>query len=396
MRKLCMSVPVSNLSPAVASIQPLACNNPHELASGGILTIDLAALRANYQLMSNTLKPARTAAVVKADAYGLGADKVAPQFYAAGCRDFFVAHLGEALSLQPHIGKDAVIYVLNGLQPATEKLCADNHVVPVLNSLEQVRNWAALCAAEQRKLPALLQLDTGMSRLGLPHYELQALITEPALLEAMDIKFIISHLASGDNAESPQNHAQLKQLQAALKLLPHYPVAFSNSGGSFMEDAYHFDLARPGIALYGGAPQENIPNPMQPVVSLQARVIQCRTVPANTLVGYGGSYVTTTETRIATIAVGYADGWPRHLSNKGAAYFGDTRLPVIGRVSMDSITLDVSALPEGTLQLGSLVELIGPHQTLEQVAQDAGTISYEILTSLGNRYHRNYINDILA
>ena len=135
---------------------------------------------------------------------------------------------------------------------------------------------------------------------------------------------------------------------------------------------------------------------MQPVVSLQARVIQCRTVPVDTLVGYGGSYSTKAETRIATIAVGYADGWPRHLSNKGAAYYGDVQLPIIGRVSMDSITLDVSALPEGTLKLGSLVELIGTHQTLEQVAQDAGTISYEILTSLGHRYHRNYINDILA
>ena len=381
---------------AAAPVDTTAGENPEILAAGGILTVDLAALRANYKLIADALSPTRAAAVVKADAYGLGADKVAPQFYAAGCRDFFVAHLGEALKLQPHIGKDAVIYVLNGLQPQTEKLCADNNIIPVLNSLEQLRNWAALGKAGNRKLPALLQLDTGMSRLGLSEQELKELLADISLLDGIDVKFIISHLASADNVQSPQNHAQLERMQAALKLLPHYAVAFSNSGGSFMERGYHFDLARPGIALYGGAPQENAPNPMQPVVSLQARVIQCRTVPAHTLVGYGGSYKTQGETRIATIAVGYADGWPRHLSNKGAAYYGSVRLPVIGRVSMDSITLDVSALPEGTLKLGSLVELIGVHQSLEQVAQDAGTISYEILTSLGNRYHRNYINDILA
>ena len=373
-----------------------ACDTIDALAAGGILTIDLAALRANYKIIADKLSPTKAAAVVKADAYGLGIDKVAPQFYAAGCRDFFVAHLSEALKLQPHIGKDATIYILNGLQPQTEEVCAEHNIVPVLNSLEQLRNWTALAKAQNRTLPALLQIDTGMSRLGLSEQELQALVADLSLLDGADIKFIISHLASGDNMQSPQNKAQLERMQAALKLLPKHAVAFSNSGGTFMDNSYHYDLARPGIALYGGAAQENLPNPMQPVVSLQARVIQCRTVPAKTLVGYGGSYETQAETRIATIAVGYADGWLRHLSNKGAAFYGDVRLPIIGRVSMDSITLDVSALPEGTLQLGTLVELIGPHQTLEQVAQDAGTIAYEILTSLGNRYHRIYINDILA
>lgn len=367
-----------------------------EQSAGGILTIDLAALRNNYQHIAAILKPTRAAAVVKANAYGLGAAIVAPQFYAAGCRDFFVAHLGEAIALQPHLGQDATFYVLNGLQPQTEQLCADNAIVPVLNSLQQLRNWSAIGKAQNRRMPALLQLDTGMARLGLSENELNILLAEPALLDGIEIKFVISHLAAADTPENPQNHAQLVRMQAALKRLPHYPVAFSNSGGSLLDHSYHYDLARPGIALYGGAPQENQPNPMQPVVALQARVIQCRTVPANTPVGYGGSFVTKAETRIATIAVGYADGWPRHLSDKGAAYYGNTRLPIIGRVSMDSITLDVSALPEDTLGLGSLVELIGTHQTIEQVASDAGTISYELLTSLGQRYHRIYNNDIAS
>lgn len=285
-----------------------ASDNQQALAAGGILTIDLAALRANYKIVADAIAPTHTAAVVKADSYGLGADKVAPQFYAAGCRDFFVAHLGEALSLQPHIGKDATIYILNGLQRQTEQLCAAHNIVPVLNSLEQLGNWSALAKSQNRTLPALLQLDTGMSRLGLSEQELQTLVADLSLLNGVDVKFIISHLAAGDNVQSPQNKAQLGRMQAALKLLPQHAVAFSNSGGTFMERSYHYDLARPGIALYGGAPQENQPNPMHPVVSLQARVIQCRTVPAKTLVGYGGSYETQAETRIATIAVGYADG----------------------------------------------------------------------------------------
>ncbi|WP_266016868.1 alanine racemase [Brucella intermedia] len=358
-----------------------------DLAAGGVLTIDLAALRHNYSAIARHIAPTRAAAVVKADAYGLGASRVAPAFYDAGCRDFFVAHLGEAIALKPFLQPDATLYVLNGLQPGTEAACARDGILPVLNSLEQIENWGALAARQGRKLPALLQLDTGMSRLGLSASEFERLLENFTLLDNIDIKFVISHLASGDEPENAANARQLANMTALLVRLPKLPVAFANSGGSFLDKSYHFDLARPGVALYGVGPE----NEVVPVLTLSARVIQVRDIDKGAAVGYGGTYVAEGPTRVATIAVGYADGWFRSLSNKGSAFFGDTRLPIIGRVSMDSITLDVSALPEGTLKLGSLVELIGPHQRLEDVARDCDTIPYEILTALGNRYARVYV-----
>ena len=199
----------------------------------------------------------------------------------------------------------------------------------------------------------------------------------------------MSHLACGDEPENPANAAQLTAMKAALGRLPKAPVAFANSGGSFLGHGYHFNLARPGVALYGVGPAGG---GIRPVLTLSARVIQVREIEAGVAVGYGGAYVAKGPMRIATIAVGYADGWLRALSNRGSAFFGDMRLPVVGRVSMDSITLDASALPEGTLKLGSLVELIGPHQTLEDVARDCDTIPYEILTALGHRYARIYVD----
>lgn len=358
-----------------------------DLAAGGVLTIDLAALRHNYSAIARHIAPTRAAAVVKADAYGLGASRVAPAFYDAGCRDFFVAHLGEAIALKPFLQPDATLYVLNGLQPGTEAACARDGILPVLNSLEQIENWGALAARQGRKLPALLQLDTGMSRLGLSASEFERLLENFALLDNIDIKFVISHLASGDEPENAANARQLANMTALLVRLPKLPVAFANSGGSFLDKSYHFDLARPGVALYGVGPE----NEVVPVLTLSARVIQVRDIDKGAAVGYGGTYVAEGPMRVATIAVGYADGWFRSLSNKGSAFFGDTRLPIIGRVSMDSITLDVSALPEGTLKLGSPVELIGPHQRLEDVARDCDTIPYEILTALGNRYARVYV-----
>ncbi|WP_139976939.1 alanine racemase [Ochrobactrum sp. CGA5] len=358
-----------------------------DLAAGGLLTIDLSALRHNYSAIARHIAPTRAAAVVKADAYGLGASRVAPAFYDAGCRDFFVAHLGEAIALKPYLQPDATLYVLNGLQPGTEEACAREGILPVLNSLEQVENWAALAARQGKKLPALLQLDTGMSRLGLSPKEFERLLASNTLLDNIDIRFVISHLASGDEPENAANARQLANMNALLARLPKLPVAFANSGGSFLDKTYHFDLARPGVALYGVGPKSEI----VPVLTLSARVIQVREIDKGAAVGYGGTYIAEGPMRVATIAVGYADGWFRSLSNKGAAFFGDTRLPIIGRVSMDSITLDVSALPEGILKLGSLVELIGPHQRLEDVARDCDTIPYEILTALGNRYARVYV-----
>ena len=355
----------------------------------GVLTIDLAALRQNYRTLSAMAAPARTAGVVKADAYGLGVDLVVPILLDAGCRDFFVAHLQEAASVMRLLaGSDARIFVLNGLQPGAEMACVALGAVPVLNSLEQVDNWAAVARTIQTRLPAVLQFDTGMSRLGLPPEDARALAEDFGRLEGLDILYVMSHLAVAEDATNAQNASQLAVMRQASTLFPGIAVCFSNSGGIFLGPDYHGALVRPGIALYGGAPVAGAPNAMQPVLRLDVAVIQTRTVPSGARVGYGGAHVTDGERRLATIAAGYADGLPRSLSHRGAAYRDGVRLPIAGVVSMDSITLDVTDLPAGTLKLGGLVELIGPNQTLEQLAEDAGTISYEILTGLGRRFSR--------
>lgn len=366
----------------------------HQKAKGGAsgyLTIDLSALRDNYLALAAQAPAAVTSAVVKADAYGLGADIVAPVLYEAGCRHFFVAHIDEAISLRLHIGPDAKIFVLNGLQPGNETSCAGLNIVPVLNSLEQVAQWSAQAVTLGRTLPAALQIDTGMSRLGLAPFELEELYACPVLLNGIELSYIMSHLACADEPDHEANGLQLGVMRKAAEMFPDVPVSFANSGGVFLGADYHNSLMRPGVALYGGAPSSARPNPMKPVVALNVAVVQTRTVPAGSFVGYGASLRTAGETRLATIAAGYADGIPRSLSNRGAAYYNGIRLPIAGRVSMDSITLDISALPEGTLKHGSLVEIIGPNQPLEAIAEDAGTIAYEILTRLGQRYRRTYI-----
>ncbi|NRF10245.1 alanine racemase [Agrobacterium pusense] len=359
--------------------------------ASGHLTIDLGALRDNYLALAAMAPASQTAAVVKADAYGLGADMVSQTLFDAGCRHFFVAHIDEALALRLRLPAQARIFVLNGLQPGNEASCAAMAITPVLNSLEQIAQWAAHAKTLGRKLAAAVQIDTGMCRLGLSPEEQETLTSQPQLLDGIDIAFIMSHLACADEPGHACNTAQLSAMRQATIAFPDVPVCFSNSGGIFLGREYHNHLLRPGIALYGGAPSLDRPNPMKPVVRLDLAVIQTRTVPAGSLVGYGGCFEASGSTRLATIAAGYADGLPRSLSNRGAAWYDGVRLPIAGRVSMDSIILDISALPEGTLTQGSFVQMIGPEQTLEDIADDAGTIAYEILTGFGRRYRRTYI-----
>lgn len=357
--------------------------------ASGYLGIDLEALARNYEKLAAEVAPARAAAVVKADAYGLGAARVAEKLYAHGCRHFFVAQFIEALRLRPLLAADAAVFVLNGLQPGNENACARENIVPVVNSLEQWHAWSGMAKALGRTLPAVLQFDTGMSRLGVPPEE-HAVLAGLVSAGGIDVLFLMSHLASADDAQSEQNEDQRTEMERVAAEFPGLDICFANSGGIFLGKAYHGVLARPGIALYGGAPTAGRANPMEPVVSLDVAVVQTRCVPTGTRVGYGASHVTAGPARLATIAAGYADGLPRSLSGRGAAYCDGVRLPIVGRVSMDSITIDISALPEGRLTLGSRVEILGPNQSLEDVARDAGTIAYEILTGLGQRYRRQY------
>lgn len=360
--------------------------------AGALLTIDLGAIRENYRLLRGRLGSGVCAGVVKADAYGLGAARVAPVLYDEGCREFFVAHLEEGIALRSSLPADAELFVLHGAPAGAELDCAEHGVTPVLNSLEQIDAWTALAATVGRSLPAVIQVDSGMARMGLPEEELSVLAEDPGRLEGVGLRAVMSHLACADDQEHPANREQLQRFRAALRRLPAAPASFANSSGIFLGPDYHFDMVRPGAALYGVAPVNGQPNPMRPVVRLQGKIVQVREVPAGTPVGYGHSFRTTAPGRIATVSVGYADGFLRSLGNRGIAHAGSVALPFAGRVSMDSITLDATALPRGTLPMGTLVDLIGPEQPVDAVAERAGTIGYEILTSLGGRYCRRYID----
>jgi alanine racemase len=292
--------------------------------------------------------------------------------------------------LRPYLPNEAQLFVLNGLLPGAEAACASIGVIPVINSFTQFHRWRAQARSGGRRLPVVLQFDTGMSRLGFAPADRAALRVKIAQSPELEVLYVMSHLASADEPRKPQNAAQLVEMQAVAHEFAPAPFCFANSAGVLMGKEYHGALVRPGIALYGGALQVDVANPMEPVVSLSIAVAQTRTVPAGTLVGYSGTYVASSSTRLATLCAGYADGLPRSLSGLGAVYFHGQRLPIVGRVSMDSMTIDISALTDDALDLGSIVELIGPHQTLDMLASDAGTIPYEILTGLGHRFRRVY------
>jgi alanine racemase len=362
-------------------------------SAGALLTIDLGAVCENWRSLQAAVGAAQCAAVVKADAYGLGATRVASALAGAGCRHFFVAHLDEALALKPALPAAAAVYVLHGPTPGAEGEFERHGIVPVLNSAAQIAGWRALAQRLDRELGAFVQVDTGMARLGLSPTELQAVAADSLALAGIRVAGVMSHLACAEEQAHPANRAQLQRFRAARRLLPAAPASFANSSGIFLGDDYHFDLVRPGAALYGVAPVAGASNPLRPVVRLQGKVMQTREIAPGTPVGYGHSWQCEQPTRIATVSVGYADGWLRSLSNRGAAWFDGVKLPLVGKVSMDTITLDASALPAGVLQPGTLVDLINDHQDVDAVAAQAGTIGYEILTSLGHRYARRYVGE---
>jgi alanine racemase len=359
-----------------------------EAMAGAILTVDLGAIRENYRRLKARLGAAACGAVVKADAYGLGAAIVAPALAAEGCDSFFVAHLSEGIALRAVLAEPK-IFVLNGLPPGAEDACVANGLTPVLNSAAQLAAWRALAERRGQRLAAAVQVDSGMSRLGMAPYEVEAVADDPAAFAGIDVVLVMSHLACADEPADPANEAQRIAFEAMAAKLPAAPRSLANASGVFLGSACHYDLARPGAALYGVNPTPDRPNPMRPVVGLAAKVIQLRDLEAGAGVGYGHALRTKAPMRAATIALGYADGW--HRSNAGAAWFGGVRLPFAGRVSMDSIILDVSALPPGALREGDLVELIGERQDVDAVARLGGTIGYEVLTSLGRRFHRRYV-----
>lgn len=360
--------------------------------AGATLTVDLAAIAHNYRFLCRKAGEAVCAAVVKADAYGLGADKVAPALEKVGAREFFVAHVDEGIALRKIVSESARITVLHGPRPDAASECVYFNLRPVLNTLEQVELWKKETIRQQEVLDAVLQVDSGMSRFGLSWQDVQVLADDPERLKGIRTNLIMSHLACADDSKNPANEMQRQKLLEMATYLPAAPLSLSASSGIFLGAAYRMGLVRPGAALYGIAPNADEPNPLKQAVRLQARVLQLRHVGPGDGVGYGLTYRPQGPCRIATVAVGYADGFSRQNGGAGCAWFGDIRLPIVGRVSMDSLALDVSAVPEALLQVDMHVDLIGARRSVDDVAASAGTIGYEVLTSLGGRYYREYID----
>ena len=347
-------------------------------ADAAVLEIDLGAIAANWRLLSTLHPSGPTAAVLKADAYGLGAERVAPALFAAGCRHFFVAHLLEALAVRPLV-PGAMLAVLDGLLPGEAPEYAAHGIVPVLGSLADIAAWRG---------PALLHVDTGMNRLGLSRAELDCLADEPDRLGGIELLYVMTHLVSSELPDDPINAAQLRRFREACARLPPASRSLANSSGMFLGPGFGSDLARPGAALYGINPTGADPNPMQAVAALRARILQTRTIAPGETVGYNGAWTAVRPSRIGTVAAGYADGLPRSLTNRGAACFDGRAVPLVGRVSMDLTTFDLTDEPAA--QAGDWLELIGPGMPVDRVAALAGTNGYEILTGLGRRYRRVY------
>jgi len=386
--------------------------------SDSTLYINFKSIQDNYLLLKSKAQAAETAAVVKANGYGLGVREVSAALWEAGARVFFVATLDEALELRtifpPRVSfprrresittsreisqksqglwnmdsrlrgndKNIEILVFNGIRPGQESIFHKNKITPVLNTLAGTKLWTKYCRKIGEKIPAALHVDTGINRLGLSIKEAE---TNAAEINAqIQVKYLMSHLACADIPEHPKNTEQLKAFNRIRKFFPDALKSLANSAGILLADCYHFDLVRPGIALYGG-------NEMKPVISLHSKIIQLRKIDRREAVGYGATAYAAKGSVIATVPVGYADGYLRHLSNSGYCFIDGVKVPVIGRVSMDLITLNVSGIAEKNLMLGKEVELIGKHLSIDEIAGRAGTIGYEILTRLGARFNRVYL-----
>lgn len=382
-------------APLTASSAPPA-SDPGAIsaAARGLLTVDLGGIQANWRWLAAVAHGAECAGVVKADAYGMGLEAVVKSLWEAGCRTFFVATLTEGRRLKVVLPA-ATVYILDGLMPGTAPLYQTYGMRPVLGSLAEIEEWAAYSRAAGARLPAAVHIDTGMNRLGLTTAEVEALAANLAPFEAFQLTLVMTHLACGDTPGSPMNGRQKEKFDALRAKLPPAPASLSNSAGILLGSDYRYDLVRAGIALYGGRAMEGRPNPAAKVVRVEGRILQVRAALAGETVGYGATYTLTRPSRLATIATGYADGFLRSICGPigrppPPAYVSGYMAPIVGRVSMDVVTIDVTDVPTSLAQRGAWAELIGRHVQIDDLADASGTIGYEVLTRLGPRFQRIY------
>jgi alanine racemase len=362
----------------------------------GRLTIDLGALADNWRALARRAAPGRAAAVVKADAYGIGLNQAAPALWAAGARVFFVAHLSEGLAARRLLPAEAAITVLNGLERGAEPAdYAERGLAPAIGSEEELERWSTFAKQRERAFPCALHLDTGMNRLGFDSLKhLKAAMERHGAASGADL--LMSHFVSSEIPGDPVNVAQVNEFEAARKAFPALPASLANSSGMFLPMRPIYDLARPGYALYGGNPTPDAPNPMRPVVTLTVAIQQTRWVEAGMTCGYNAQWTAKRRTRLATLLAGYADSLPRgagatDLRPGAEVAIAGRRCPLVGRISMDLSIADVTDLPEDALRAGDRAEFFGSSIDLDDFANRSGTIGYQVLTSLGPRYRREYV-----
>jgi alanine racemase len=363
-----------------------------ETAACGRVTIDLGALADNWRMLSRLAGPAATAAVVKADAYGIGLEPAARALAKAGCKTFFVALADEGVRLRACVS-DAIVYILNGLPPGGAAAFSEGRLRPVLSSWPELEEWATW-RSQGGPSGAAIHVDTGMNRLGLAMGDARRLAEDFDLMSAIAPDLLMSHLACADEPKHPKNRQQLAGFNEVRALFPDIPASLANSAGIFLGSDYHFDLVRPGISLYGGEAVLGQASATRTVATLEARVLQIREVAANERIGYGATESIGRPGRIAVLGVGYADGYHRRAGSSdvrpGArGYVNGRYAPLVGRVSMDLIAIDVTDI-DG-VRRGDWVELLGTNVPVDEVARHAETIGYELLTALGRRYLRTYV-----
>tara|TARA_B100001540_G_scaffold297319_1_gene299826 strand:+ start:931 stop:2052 length:1122 start_codon:yes stop_codon:yes gene_type:complete len=352
------------------------------------LSVNLGAVIENSRHIRRLAPHSECAAMVKADAYGLGLKEISQALYKDGIRTFFVASLTEAVSLRSIVALDADVYVLNGYFSGQAAQYLKYQLRPVLNSLPQIECWLGDITGDSGALAAL-HIDTGMNRLGLSGVETDRLLADKNLMNTIRLSLLMSHLACADQPEHPYNKSQLEKFKAISTAFPGIPKSLANSAGVLLGEEYHFDMVRPGLALYGGAPCPPI-SPFENVFTAQGKVLQLREVDAGSSVGYGATHTFRDPARIATVNVGYADGYLQCFNGCGQVYFKGQQLSVLGKVSMDLLAVDVTAVPDRDINVGDDIELFGPHETLLAASRRGHISQYEILTLLGKRYKRSY------
>jgi alanine racemase len=366
---------------------------PSDLA-GAVLSIDLSALQSNYKTLARKAGKAACGAAIKGNAYGLGIGPASKALWDVGCRDYFVARPKEGEELRALL-PDATIYVLDGLFPGQSEFYAINKLRPALISIEEAKEWVAFGRQYGTALPCALHIDTGINRLGLSMADFHALTLDNFLMTGLNVALLMSHLACADSPDHPLNEKQRQRFSVVRSAMPNVLASLANSSGIYLGKGYTHDLVRPGIALYGGNPVLPKKNPMRPVVHLEGSIIQLRDVKKGETVGYSATWKAPRDSRIAILGAGYKDGVPRALSSKqkqgpAQVWVGGKRCPIIGRVSMDMMGIDVTDVKPSLLQKGARAEIFGNRISIDEAASWAGTISYELLTRLGSRYARVY------